>query len=108
MSIERRGLTHLRTMAGLGDARRSRTSHGALLELSMLGAETLRLTAEMQRADRRCADIRKRIAEIDIKAHRLYRFVEKPLVDESSVAEADPHPTRTVSPGKVKSRRLSY
>jgi len=108
MSTERRGLTHLRTMAGLGDARRSRTSHGALLELSMLGAETLRLTAEMQRSERRCADIRKRIAEIDIKAHRLYRFVDKPLMDAPNVAEADPNSTHTVSSGKVKSKRLSY
>jgi isopentenyl diphosphate isomerase/L-lactate dehydrogenase-like FMN-dependent dehydrogenase len=108
MSIERRGLTHLRTMAGLRDASRNRTSHGALLELSMLGAETLRLTTEMQRAERRCADIRKRIAEIDIKAHRLHRFVEKPFMDAPSVAEADPRPTHTVPPGKAKSRRLSY
>jgi len=108
MSIERRGVTHLRTMAGLRDARSSRTSHGALLELSMLGVETLRLTTEMQRAERRCADIRKRIAEIDIKAQRLHRFVEKPSMDAPSVAEADSFQTHTVPLGKAKSRRLSY
>jgi|GEM_PF-1409482 len=107
MSIERRGVTHLRTMAGLRDARSSRTSHGALLELSMLEVEKLRLTAEIQRAERRCADIRKRIAAIDIKEQRLHRFVEKPI-DAPDAAAADPFPTYTVPLGKVKSRRLSY
>ncbi|MFT5560494.1 MAG: hypothetical protein ACI9Z9_000369 [Litorivivens sp.] len=107
MTIERRGVTHLQTMAGLRDARSSRTSHGALLELSMLGAEKLRLTAEMQRAERRCADIQKQIAGIDTKALRLHRFVEKPFVDADAAA-ADPLPIHTMPSGKVKSRRLSY
>ncbi|MCW2313333.1 hypothetical protein [Rhodoferax antarcticus] len=107
MKIERRGVTHLRTMAGLRDARSSRTSHGALLELSMLEVEKLRLTGEVQRAERRCADIRKRIAEIDIKAQRLHLFVEKPSMDAPDVvAAADPFPTHTL--GQVKRRRLSY
>jgi hypothetical protein len=108
MSIERRGVTHIRTMAGLSDARSSRTSHGALLELSMLGVEKLRLTAEIQRAERRCADIRKRIAQIDTKAQRLHCFVEKPSMDAPSAATADPFPIHTVPPSKVKNRRLSY
>jgi len=106
MKIERRGVTHLRTMAGLRDARSSRTSHGALLELSMLEVEKLRLTGEVQRAERRCADIRKRIAEIDIKAQRLHLFVEKPSMGAPGVAAADPFPTHTL--GQVKHRRLSY
>jgi hypothetical protein len=105
MSIERRGVTHLQTMAGLKDARSSRTSHGALLALSMLGAEKLRLTAEMQRAERRCDDISKQIAGIDNKAERLHRFVEKPFTD---AVAAERLPIHTMPSGKVKSRRLSY
>jgi adenylate kinase family enzyme len=95
-------------MAGLVDGRRSRTSYGALLELSMLEMERQRLTGEVQRAERRCADIRKRIAEIDTKKQRLHDFVEKPAIDAPDAAAADPFPTYTVPLGKVKSRRLSY
>lgn len=108
MNFERRGVTNLRTMAGLVDGRRSRTSYGALLELSMLEVEKMRITGEMQRAERRCADIRKRIAEIDTKAQRLYCFVEKPSTDAQGAAAADPFPIYTVPLGKAKSRRLSY
>ncbi|QJC56607.1 hypothetical protein HC248_01915 [Polaromonas vacuolata] len=108
MNSERRGVTHLRTMAGLVDGRRSRTSYGALLELSMLEMEKQRLTGEVQRAERRCADIHKRIAEIDIKKQRLYNFVEKPAIDSSDAAETNPFPAYAVPLGNVKSRRLSY
>jgi hypothetical protein len=108
MSIERRGVNNLQTMAGLRDARSSRTSHGALLALSMLGVEKQRLTAEVQRAERRCADILKRITQIDTKAQRLFNFVEKPSMDAVSAAAADPFPTHTMPMGEVKKRRLSY
>lgn len=108
MSIERRGVTHLRTMAGLVDGRRSRSSHGALLELSMLEVEKTRLSGEMERAERRCAEIRKRIAQIDAKARRLYRFVKEPAKSASETVAAAPFPAYTVPRDKVKSRRLSY
>jgi hypothetical protein len=106
MSIERRGVNDLQTMAGLKDERSTRTSHGALLALSMLGVEKQRLTAEVQRAERRCAEILKRIRQIDTKALRLHNFVEKPSMDAISATAADPFPTHTM--GEVKKRRLSY
>ena len=40
--------------------------------------EKVRLTREMQRAEQRCADIRKWLDEIDAKQHRLHRFAEQP------------------------------
>jgi hypothetical protein len=95
-------------MAGLVDGRRTRTSHGALLELSMLEMEKTRLTLEMQRAERRCADIRKRLTEIEAKKHRLHRFVEKPQGEGPISPPAEPFPVRTVPTDKLKRRRLSY
>ncbi len=107
MSIDRRGVTSLRTMAGLVDARRARTSQGALLELSMLEVEKTRLNSEMARAERRCADIRKRIVQINAKAQSLHRFVQKPASGVAPEAAA-PFPTYTAPRDKVKNRRLSY
>jgi hypothetical protein len=95
-------------MAGLVDGRRARTSHGALLELSMLEMERTRLTREMQRAERRCADIRKRLTEIDAKQHRLHRFVQKPHGEAQAHTVASPLPIHSVPTDKLKRRRLSY
>lgn len=108
MSSERRGVTHLRTMAGLVDGRRSRSSHGALLEMSMLEVEKNRLNGEMGRIERRCAEIRKRIAQIDAKAQRLHRFVKEPAKGASEAEAASAFPVYTPPRDKVKSRRLSY
>jgi hypothetical protein len=96
-------------MAGLVDGRRARTSAGALLELSMLEMEKTRLTLGMQRAERRCADIQKRLAEIDAKQHRLQRFVEKPN-GEAPQSETVASPLRVYAApaDKLKRRRLSY
>src|SRR3990172_11108719 len=58
VALEKRGVQHLKTMAGLVDARRTRTSSGALLELSMLEMEKQRLLLEMRRAERRGAGVR--------------------------------------------------
>ncbi|MBI4720312.1 MAG: hypothetical protein HY770_03635 [Chitinivibrionia bacterium] len=111
MGRERRGVTHIHTMAGLVDGRRARSPHGALLELSMLELEKVRLTREMQRADRRCADIRKRLAEIDAKQHRLQRFVEEPH-GEAQAHQAHtvalPLPIHSAPTDKLKKRRLCY
>ncbi len=109
MADERRGVQQIRTLAGLVDGRRARTSAGALLELSMLELEKTRLTKEIQRADRRCAEIRRRLAEIDAKQHRLQRFVERPQGEApQSEAVAAPLPIHTVPVDKLKRRRLSY
>ncbi len=108
MGPDRRGVQQIRTLAGLVDGRRSRTSAGALLELSMLEMEKTRLTKEMQRADRRCAEIRKRLADITAKQQRIQRFVEKPEGDGAGNATAAPLPLHTLPVGKLKRRRLSY
>lgn len=107
MTVQRRGVGNLRTMAGLVDKRRARTSHGALLELSMLEMERQRLTKEAQRAEQRCAEIGKRIAEIDAKAQRLHRFARDPAAREPKTPAAA-FPVHSLSAGNVKRRRLSY
>lgn len=78
------------------------------MELSMLEMEKTRLTKEMQRADRRCAEIRKRLGDIGVKQQRIQRFVEKPQGDGPGDATAAPLPLHTVPVGKLKRRRLSY
>ena len=111
MTLEKRGVQHIKTMAGLVDGRRTRTSSGALLELSMLEMEKQRLVLEMRRAERRCAEIRGRLTEIEAKQHRLQRFVEKPHGEAQA-----PHARTVASPlaihlaptDKLKRRRLSY
>jgi hypothetical protein len=108
MNSERRGVTNLRTMAGLVDGRRKRTSYGALLELSMLEMEKERLAAEVLRTALRTADINKRLAEIDSKKVRLLKFVDKPPVGAHSMVAAESFPTFTVQPSHARSRRLSY
>lgn len=109
MVHDRRGVQQIRTLAGLVDGRRARTSAGALLELSMLELEKTRLTQEIQRADRRSDEIRRRLAEIDAKQHRLHRFVEKPQGEApQSETVASPLPIYTAPVDKLKRRRLSY
>lgn len=95
-------------MAGLVDGRRTRTSYGAFLELSMLEMEKRRLMLEMRRAEQRCADIRKRFVEIDAKQHRLHRFVEKPHGEAPTHAVASPLPIHSAPTDKLKRRLLSY
>ena len=111
MTLEKRGVQHLKTMAGLVDGRRSRTSAGALLELSMLEMEKQRLVQEMQRCERRCAEIRGRLTEIEVKQHRLQRFVEKPRGEAQASqthAPASSFPIHPPPTDKLKRRRLSY
>ena len=114
MAFDKRGVQHLKTLAGLVDGRRSRTSSGALLELSMLEMERQRLTKEVERAARRGAEIRGQLAEIDKKQLRLHRFVEK----RNAVAAAapgsallpasSPMQIHTAPADKLKRRQLSY
>lgn len=111
MRAEKRGVQHLKTMAGLVDGRRIRTSAGALLELSMLAIEKQRLGQETSRAERRCHEIEQRVAEIASKSERLQRFVEKhPQGATAAVIEQGPSPLQVhVAPsGSLRRRVLSY
>ena len=111
MTLEKRGVQHIKTMAGLVDGRRTRTSSGALLELSMLEMEKQRLVLEMRRAEQRCAEIRGRLAEMGKKGLRLQQFVEK-LNGEAQAPQArtvaSPLPIHSAPADKLKRRRLSY
>ena len=111
MAFDMRGVQHLKTLAGLVDGRRTRTSSGALLELSMLEMERQRLMKEVQRAERRGAEIRGRLAEIDKKALRLQRSVEKRNA-EAPISEtrtaSSPLPIHSAPTDKLKRRQLSY
>lgn len=110
MATETRGVQHIKTMAGLVDGRRTRTSSGALLEMSMIEMEKQRLTKEMQRSERRCAEIRGRMTEIEAKQLWLQRFVEKPQGEaqtNQTLPAASPLPIHS-APDKMKRRQLSY
>ncbi|OGA35894.1 MAG: hypothetical protein A3G80_07275 [Betaproteobacteria bacterium RIFCSPLOWO2_12_FULL_62_13b] len=111
MAFEKRGVQHLKTLAGLVDVRRTRTCSGALLELSMLEMEKQRLMKEMHRAERRGAEIRGRLAEIDKKGLRLQRFVEKRSAEAAAPearAASLPLPIHSAPTDKLKRRQLSY
>lgn len=111
MVSERRSVQHLKTLAGLVDGRRARTSAGALLELSMLEMEKQRLVKEVQRAERRGAEIRGRLAEIDKKGSRLQQFVEKRSAEAPTAevrAASSPLTVHSGPPDKLKRRQLCY
>lgn len=111
MASEKRGVLNIKTMAGLVDGRRIRTSAGALLEMSMIEMEKQRLRKEMLRAEQRSAEIRARMAELEVKQHRLQQFVERPNVDAplaSSLGAAAPLPIYTAPTDRLKRRQLSY
>ncbi len=114
MATDKRGVMHIKTMAELVDVRRSRTSAGALLELSMLEMEKQRLKKEMVRAENRGAEIATRMREIETKQCRLQSFVERPVMDfpsaQSSTAPgaAPPLPIFTAPTDGLKRRALAY
>lgn len=111
MATDKRGVQHIKTMAGLVDGRRTRTSSGALLELSMLEMEKQRLMKEMRRSEQRCAEIRGRMTEIEAKQHRLQRFVDKPYGEtqtNQALPAASPLPIHSAPTDKLKRRQLSY
>jgi len=78
MATPRRGLRGVKTMAGLSDRRRSRSTAGALMELSVLANEKERLGRELATAERRGTDIQTRLAEIAEKEGRLKTFIKEP------------------------------
>lgn len=114
MAFDKRGVQHLKTLAGLVDGRRARTSSGALLELSMLEMERQRLVKEIQRAERRGVEIQGQLAEIDKKGLRLQRFVEKRSAEASTLSSpgarpaASPLQIHSAPKDKLKRRQLSY
>jgi hypothetical protein len=111
MVTEKRGVQQIKTMGGIVDGRRTRTSAGALLELSMLEMEKQRLSKEMKRAETRCLEIRARVTEIESKQVRLQRFVDRPIVafqDPSAAIAATPFPIHTAPADRLKRRALSY
>ena len=114
MATEKRGVMHIKTMAELVDARRSRTSAGALLELAMLEMEKQRLKKEMLRAQSRGAEIATRMHEIEAKQCRLQSIVERPVAEFSTVQAnpvlgvAPPFPIFTAPTDGLKRRALAY
>ncbi len=122
MATEKRGVQQIKTMARLVDARRIRTSSGALLELSMLEMEKQRLSKEMRRAEQRCLEIRNRMAEIETKQQWLQRFVDRsvgeilqtqPMANSSgwsgtALAAASPLPIHSAPTDRLKRRQLAY
>lgn len=112
MATQTRGVQHIKTMAGVVDGRRTRSSSGALLELSMLEMEKQRLMKEMKRSEQRCVEIRGRIGEIEAKQCRLQRFVDKPhdvLQTSQGLPAALPLPIHTPpTTDRLKRRQLSY
>ncbi len=89
MATMKRGLQGIKTMAALVDGRRTRSSAGALLELSTLENEKQRLQQELDRGRRRHAEIKARLAEIAVKEKRLYEFVKRPKRSAVSSKPAD-------------------
>ncbi len=65
-------------MGGLVDGRRTRTTAGALLEMSALANQKHRLQQERERWVRRQAEIKARLAAIKEKERRLSKFVKNP------------------------------
>lgn len=110
MSSDKRGVQQIKTMGGIVDARRIRTSAGALLELSMLEMEKQRLMKEMKRAERRCIEIRARVAEIETKQVRLQRSVDRPYAETQAnqALAAMPLPIHTAPTDRLKRRSLAY
>jgi len=111
VAIEKRGVQNIKTMGGLVDSRRIRSSSGALLELSMLEMEKQRLKKEMLRSEMHCAEIRGRMAEIEAKQFRLQRFVDRPCSDlQASLGlnGATPLPIYAEPSDRLKRRQLAY
>jgi len=92
MSVPRKSLRTIKTMAGITDIKRSRTPTGAFLELAGLATEKERLNMELAAAHRRSLEIQTRLAEISAKQERLSVFIKDPefvaAIQSSSSAES--------------------
>lgn len=90
-------------MAGLVDQRRTRTTSGALLEMSVLASEKERLHQELAVARRRQAEIQARLAEIAEKEERLRAFVKNSVPIPSDGTAVTEDPLR-----RLKAREIRY
>jgi len=88
MAVPRKSLRGIKTMAGLVDRRRSRTSAGALLEMSALANEKERLHQELAAARRRRKEIKVRLTEIAAKERRLQKFLTAPRLEGEAPTQA--------------------
>lgn len=99
----RRSMRSMRTMGLLVDKRRLRSAAGALLELSVLANEKVRLHKELARLHARQEEIEVRCAEIEEKERQLHSFIEKPTPDGLVPAAA-----AGTSPKRIRTRELHY
>jgi hypothetical protein len=103
-----RGIQQVRTMGGLTDRRRSRTSAGALMEMSVLESEKMRLTRDVRRTERRLDEIRQRLAEINAKQHRLKSFIDSPQGEKPSATDSLALPIHSPPLDGLRKKHLSY
>lgn len=108
MAINVRGIQQVRTMGGLTDQRRSRTSAGALMEMSVLESEKMRLTLDVERTERHLGEIRHRLDEINAKQHRLQAFVDSPQGEKPSSTDSSAFPIHSPPSDGLRKRHLSY
>jgi hypothetical protein len=103
---ERKSVQGIRTMGALVDNRRTRTSAGALLEMSAMANEKLLLSKELERSKVRQTEIHKRLNEIAAKERRLMTFVQTPgaILEAAPVAPA----IDTSVANRMKVKELSY
>jgi len=97
-----------RSISVIADARRTKTSSGVLLELSMLEMEKQRHVDELMRIQLRGNAISGRVAEIEIRKKYLFSLIEQPDSRLVSVLPVDALVSYNALPGKFKSRRFSY
>jgi hypothetical protein len=102
VTFDRKGVGNLKTMRATLDGRRVRTGAGALMELAVLANERQRLQAELDRWDRRNAEIQARLVAIAERETRLMRSVELP-----TPPGARPLPLAEM-PRNVVTRELTY
>ncbi len=99
-----KSLQSIKTMAGLVDGRRTRTTAGALLEWSALANERERLGQELKRWQHRQLEIETRLAEIAAKEQRLQTYIKNPTVP----LNAKPLAVADAPRGRVAARELRY
>ena len=97
MPAGRKSLRSVKTMGAMVDGRRSRTTSGALMELSVLASEKDRLNKELTVAARRQAEIVLRLQDIAAKEERLRAFVKDPEMIAKVCPTVPPEAARRVN-----------
>lgn len=103
MTSERKSMHNIKTLGALLDGRRARTPSGALQELSSLANERERLRNELERGERRRAEIEARLEEIAVKE----QWLESVLDGARQATSARPVPL-AAPPRQVRTRELNY